>query len=207
MNQKEATLELAMKNSGVLLTKQVSQAGIPRTVLKQLVDSNKLSLIQRGVYVTKNGFVDDFFLLQQKYSKGVYSHETALFLLGFSDRTPTKITMTFKHGYSTGQVKKENIHPVTISKNYDIGVSEIIRNGEKIKVYNIERTLVDLLKPRYDLDYEQLIPALKKYAAYEKRDVNKLFKYARIFKVEEKIRNYMMVLLWRLKTQWVLKKE
>ena len=61
------------------------------------------------------------------------------------------------------------IRSIMISKNFDVEIAEIIRHNTIIKVYDIERTLVDLLRPRYDMDYEQLMPALKRYAPYEKR--------------------------------------
>ena len=103
--------------------------------------------------------------------------------------------MTFNHGTSTSRFKEDDIRPVMISDNLVLGESEIKRNGLAIRVYSIERTLVDLLKPRYDADLEQLIPALQKYAGYSKKDINKLFEYARILNVEEIMRGYMGVLL------------
>ena len=92
-------------------------------------------------------------------------------------------------------MKEEGIRAVMVSKDFRLGEATLVRSGTEIKVYNIERTLVDLLKPRYDTDYEQLIPALKRYAAYGKKDINKLFRYANVFGVEEKLRRYMEVLL------------
>ena len=103
--------------------------------------------------------------------------------------------MTFKHGRSTTDIKAEGIRPIMVSKYFSVGENVITRNGLEIKVYNIERTLVDLLRPRYDTDREQLIPALKRYAAYDKKDVNKLFRYSKQFGVEEQMRNYIGVLL------------
>jgi len=195
LTQKEILIELAKKNNGVLLTKQANELGISRAIIKELVDIGVLQSVQSGIYVTKDGYADDFFLIGQKYRKGIFSHETALYLLGFSDRAPNKIVMTFNHGTSTSRFKEDDIRPVMISDNLVLGESEIKRNGLAIRVYSIERTLVDLLKPRYDADLEQLIPALKKYAGYSKKDINKLFEYARIFNVEEIMRGYMGVLL------------
>lgn len=82
-----------------------------------------------------------------------------------------------------------------VSNDFLLGETTVVRNDLTIRVYSIERTLVDLLKPRYDADYEQLIPALKQYASYDKKNVNKLFRYAKQFGVEEQMRNYMGVLL------------
>jgi len=196
MNQKEQILEIANQNNGMVLTKQIDEAGLGRWALKSLEESGKLTLVQRGVYVTKKGYADDFFLLQQKYPKGVYSHETALYLHGLSDRSPNKIVMTFKQGTSTGRMKEDKIRPVVITNHFEMGITAIKRSGGvTVKVYDVERTIVDLLRPRYDGDLEQLMPAIKRYASGSSKDVNKLYRYADIFGVDDKIRNYMGVLL------------
>ena len=195
LNKREELLKMAEENQGVLLSKHATTLGFSRSSIKKLSDSGDITQVQRGIYVTKEGYVDDFFLIEQKFKKGIFSHETALYLLGFSDRAPIKVTMTFEHGRSTTDIKAEGIRPIMVSKHFLTGKSFVVRNGLEIRVYNIERTLVDLLKPRYDTDREQLIPALKRYAAYDKKDVNKLFRYAKQFGVEEQIRNYMGVLL------------
>ena len=195
LNKKEELLKIAKKNHGVLLSKYATALGFSRSSIKELSDSGDIIHVQRGVYVTDDGYVDDFFLIGQRFKKGIFSHETALYLLGFSDRAPIEITMTFKHGRSTTDIKAEGIRPIMVSKHFLAGENFITRNGLEIRVYSIERTLVDLLRPRYDTDKEQLIPALKRYAAYDKKDVNKLFRYAKQFGVEEQMRNYMGMLL------------
>ncbi|MDL2249564.1 hypothetical protein LJC51_02785 [Lachnospiraceae bacterium OttesenSCG-928-J05] len=198
MRQVEKILEVANKNNGIITTSQVDELGIGRWALRTLENRKQLFLVQRGVYVTEHGYADDFFLLQHRYPKGIYSHETALFLLGFSDRVPTQINMSFTKGTSTTRMKVDNIRPVIISDNklFDVGVRTTDRpGGTNVKVYRIERVLVDLLKPKYDADLEQVIPAYKRYARSEIKDVNRLFRYARMFGVEDKVRGYMGVLL------------
>ncbi|MBJ6746029.1 type IV toxin-antitoxin system AbiEi family antitoxin domain-containing protein [Streptococcus sp. 121] len=198
MNQKEKILKLAEENNGIVTTKQATALGVGRWVFQELVESEMLYQVQRGIYVTEDGFVDDFFLLQERYPKGVYSHETALYLLGYSDRVPIEINMTFKQGVSTSRMKLDNIRPVTISnkEQFDVGIITVVRpGGTEVKVYEIERVLVDLMKTTYNADLEQVIPAYRRYAASKGKDVNKLFRYAKMFGVEEKVRNYMGVLL------------
>ena len=70
-----------------------------------------------------------------------------------------------------------------------------MHNGSKITAYNIERTLVDLLKTRYNTDFEQFIPALKKYATSKNKDINKLFRYAQYFGVDIELQKYIGGLL------------
>ena len=47
----------------------------------------------------------NIYLLQRKYGRGIYSHDTALYLLGYSDRIPAKYTMTFPKGYNAPSLK------------------------------------------------------------------------------------------------------
>lgn len=196
MNQKEKILQIAKKHHGVIYTSQVNEAEIGRWALQALEEEGKLYSVQRGVYVTDEGYVDDFFLLQKKFPTGVFSHETALYLHGFSDRAPNNYTMTFPKGTSTTRMKNQRVKPVVTSIKIDLGIETLQRTSEEsIKIYNIERTLVDLVRPRYHADLEQLLPAFKRYVASEKKDINKLFEYATVFGVEGKIRTYMGVLL------------
>ncbi len=51
---------------------------------------------------------DDLYLLQRKYSRGIYSNDTALYLLRYSNRMPARYTMTFPKGYNTPSLKQEN---------------------------------------------------------------------------------------------------
>ena len=48
---------------------------------------------------TKGFLKDDYYLLQYKYSRGIYSHETALYLHGYTDRIQDSYCMTFPRGY------------------------------------------------------------------------------------------------------------
>ncbi|MDR1606757.1 MAG: type IV toxin-antitoxin system AbiEi family antitoxin domain-containing protein [Streptococcaceae bacterium] len=194
MTNKDKILEIAKRNKGVVLTSQVTAEKIPRVVLTNMVNEEILFLVQRGIYVTDKGYVDDFYLLQARFPKGIFSHETALYLQGYSDRAPILPTMTFKYGTSTSRMKGE-IRPVIVSSDFELGKISIEKNGSKLIVYDVERTLVDMLKPRYDTDFEQFIPAIKRYSASDDKDINKLFKYAQYFGLDVELQKYIGGLL------------
>jgi|GEM_PF-78418 len=194
MTNKDKVLEIAKKNNGVVLTRQVTEKKIPRTVLINMVNEKSLFPIQRGIYVTADGYVDDFYLLQARFPKGIFSHETALYLQGYSDRVPILPIMTFKYGTSTTRMKGE-IRPVIVSADFELGKIEIEKNSSKLVLYDVERTLVDMLKPRYDTDFEQFIPALKLYATSKDKDINKLFTYAQHFGIASEMQKYIGGLL------------
>lgn len=114
---------LQASTDGTITTAQVTKAGLHRSVLQKLVDCGELYRYGRGLYVKSGAWEDDFYLLQRKYERGIYSHDTALYLLGYSDRTPAKYTMTFPKGYNTPSLKQENITVKrVVPKNYDLAL-------------------------------------------------------------------------------------
>ena len=95
--------------NGIITVAQLTKAGLHRGYLHNFVESGELYRFGRGLYVQSSAWEDDFYLLQRKYSRGIYSHDTALYLLGYSDRTPAKYTMTFPKGYNALSLKQETL--------------------------------------------------------------------------------------------------
>lgn len=148
MNKEKMKELLEASPDGIITAEQVTDAGVHRSVLKEFVDDGNLYRFGRGLYVCSNTWEDDFYLLQRKYKRGIYSHDTALYLLGYSDRTPAKYTMTFPKGYNTPSLKQENINiKRVVPENYSFGVIELNSPcGNPIRVYDLERTLCDILR-------------------------------------------------------------
>ncbi len=187
-----------LKNApSVILTKDVTKAGFHRSVLQKFLGEDLIIQLERGIYIKASSFEDEFLVLQRKYSKGIFSGEAALFLLGYSDRTPAKFNMVFPRGYHTSSIKNENVRFKTaVKKIYDLGIIEVNSPyGNKIKVYDIEKTICDALRGWNDIDIQLVLDAIKKYARLKNKNLNKLMEYAEILKVKDKILNYMEVLL------------
>lgn len=182
--------------NGLITSKEIDEAGLHRSVLQELVEGGEIYRYARGLYLKKDAWEDDLFLLQQIYNKGVFSHETALYLLGFSDRVPAKYSMTFPHGYhATSLTENPVIVRHTIKDIYDLGMTEITSMfGNQIRVYDLEKTLCDLLRGN-NINIELVTDAMKRYARYPERDLQKLMTYAKQLRVAPKVRRYMEVLL------------
>lgn len=191
-------IEVLLQNSpsGIITSKQVTESGIHRSILKELVDDGLLYQFGRGIYVRSDAWEDEFYLLQCKYERGIFSHDTALYLLGYSDRTPAQYTMTFPKGYNALSLKKENvIIRRVIEENYFLGITEIKSPcGNLVKIFNLERTLCDIVRGSGS-DIQIVNAAMKRYAASKEKNIHKLMKYAEQLRVKPKILHYMEVLL------------
>lgn len=197
MTDKETIKELLEVSMGGTITAgQVTDAGLHRGVLRELVESGELYRYGRGLYVHSNAWEDDLYLLQRKYRRGIYSHDTALYLLGYSDRTPIQYTMTFPKGYNTPSLKQESILiKRVVPENYSLGVTQINSPcGNLLQIYDLERTLCDILRGSGS-DIQIITGAMKRYAASKDKDIHKLLQYADQLRVKSKVQRYMEVLL------------
>lgn len=197
MNAKD-TIRALLESSpnGTITVQQVMAHGIHRSALQGLVESGEIYRYGRGLYVQNDVWEDDIYLLQQKYGKGIYSHDTALYLLGYSDRTPARYTMTFLKGYNTPSLKRENIIAKrVIAENYSFGITEIKSPcGNPIRIYDLERTLCDIVRGNGS-DIQIVNAAMKRYAASTEKNIHKLLKYAEQLRVTPKIVHYLEILL------------
>ena len=187
---------LQSSKNGIITTKEITSLGLHRSVLSKLVENGILYRYSSGIYVKSDAWEDDMYLLQQKYSRGIYSHNTALYLLGYSDRTPINYTMTFPQGYNTPSLKHENIHIKNVKEEfYSMGVIEVPSPcGNQIRIYDLEKTLCDIVRGE-GIDIQIITSAMQRYARAKDKNLYKLMVYANCLHVQPKIRHYMEVLL------------
>lgn len=197
MKHEEKLIEIIKDNRGLILSSQVNQLGIARIYLSILVRKGFIEKIGRGVYLTVDAFDDEMFRIQARYRKGIYSHGTALYLHDLTDTTPNHYAMTFPNRYHVKSLKEEGIFTFYVQKKlHDLGKVELLSSfGRNITTYNIERTMVDIVRSRNQTDTEMLNHALKRYIVRKDKNITMLMKYAKLFKVEKIIRQFIEVLL------------
>lgn len=197
MSKTKDIMKIVANNKGVITTHQLTDLGIHRQYLSNLVKQEKLERVERGVYVSVHTFEDRLFNLQSRFNKGIYSHGTALYLHGLTDRTPVRYTMTFPTSYNITNIQKQGLRTYRSKKKfYNMGLDTVhTNNGNIVKVYSIEKTLCDIVRGNSKLGKEEVVDAFKQYSKRKNKDLNALYKYASLLKVEMKIRGYMEVLL------------
>ena len=195
MNPKQKEiLEYLKKNNGILSYREVKEAGLSYRTYRKMIEQQVLEPLGNGLYGMADCYMDDWYLVQLRNPKGIYALDTALWLHGLSLTVPFEKTMMFPYGVNTSVIKQsQEVKPVVTRTNF--GIVEIERqNGQRIRIYEIERTLVECLGPVYKMDVQLIAQAFKIY--FQKYSVNyqKLMHYAKLFKVTDKIYSYIEVL-------------
>ncbi|MBT9777940.1 abortive phage infection protein [Clostridium sp. MCC353] len=185
------------KNNNIITTSQVLSLGYSKQLLTNYVKEGLLERCRQGVYTLPDTVHDDTYTMMLRSEKIVFSHDTALFLNGLSERTPFIHTITIPSNTALpNSLKGECICFYVKPDLHDVGITDKNTTlGNRVRCYNAERTICDFIRCRNRCDEEMVISAIKNYASYDKKDLNRLYAYARQFKVAEDIKKYMEVLL------------
>lgn len=185
------------KNNNMITTSQVLKLGFSKTLLTKYVKAGLLERSGHGVYTLPDSVIDDMYLLMLHSDKIIFSHDSALFLNGLSERTPFKHTVTIPSDSALPKSIKDQCICFYIKPElHSLGMIEKTTTfGNVVRCYNSERTVCDLLRSRNRSDEETVIAAIKNYAASADRDLNVLSVYAQRLKVGKELKKYMEVLL------------
>ncbi len=197
MMSKKKLEELIKKKNGYITTQDVIYEGIHREYLTMLVEEEKLIRTSPGVYQSKDAWEDKLYTYQQKKKHMIYSHDTALYLHGLSDRDPIQYSVTLPTGYNTSQIKQIDLITYTIKPSlFELGKMTMKSPfGNDIAVYDKERTICDIIRSRSRIDQQILNDGLKRYVKDTSKNLNNLFIYAKKMGIENVLRNYMEILL------------
>ena len=105
----ETLQSLCEQSGGILLTKDIVNAGVPSSYLTAFLREGKLERAGHGVYITPDAMEDKMFTLQARKNRLVYSHDTALYLHDLTDRDPLTYSVTVPTGYNTKRLTEEGL--------------------------------------------------------------------------------------------------
>lgn len=197
MNYQDKLERLIDSKDGLILTKEVEEAGIPRQYLYILVKENKLDRVAHGVYLTPDTFDDEMYRLQAKNQRAIFSHETALYLHDLTDRDPIEWSVTVPYGYNATHLRDEGVKIYTVKRPlHQMGVTELRTiYGRPIRAYNKERTICDIIRNRNNMDVAILNESIKRYLGTKGKNIPLLLRYAKELGVQNYLRKYMEILL------------
>ena len=185
------------QNNGIVKTAQVLESGISKSAFYSYARKRGVEQVAHGVYVSPDVWTDAMYLLHLRCSQAVFSHESALFFHDLTDREPNPYSITVKTGYNPTNLQADGIKVYTIKKDlHDVGILTMNTPfGNPVPVYDMERTICDIVRSRNGIEMQTFQDALKQYTKRKDKDLRKLMRYAQMFRVEKLLRQYLEVLL------------
>ena len=153
-----------------------------------MLENNDIEKVSKGIYLSKTAFMDSYFLFQQKYKKAIFSHMNALYFYGLSEEFPYTYTVTVPKNYHANTVNEKcNVFYVS-HEIYEMGIVEIkTPNGNKVRAYDKERCICDIIKSKGRMDMEQVKKTIKQYTKCHDKDIAKLSMYAKKMGISDKV--------------------
>lgn len=197
MNYIPQLAAIAKAHGGIIETKTAVQHGISKATLYRLCQEDKIHRIIKGQYILPDDLQDELLSISKRSSQIIFSHETALFLHGISDRMPFEHALTAPTGRIPSKVILAECKVYyTKPEWFELGKTQMkTPAGNMVPCYDLERTICDCIRSRNKMGTETFISALKLYAANSKKDLNKLYAYAKQLRVATVLRQYLEVLL------------
>lgn len=188
---------IANNCGGIIETNVAAQHGISKAMLHKLCKDDKIRRIVQGQYILTDDLEDELLSISKRSEQLIFSHETALFLHGISDRTPFEHTLTVPSDYTPSAAIKEECKIYYIKPElFDLGKTTLKSPaGNDVPGYDLERTICDMIRSRSRVGTETFLAALKLYAAHPKKNLNTLNTYAQQLRVAKVLRQYLEVLL------------
>lgn len=194
---KNEMLERQIKNeNGYLIVSDAVNAGVSKQYVSEFIKKKNMEKAAPGIYVSADIWIDELYIISLR-NNVVFSHETALYLHGLTEREPIQVSLTVGKGYNASHLRKRNCRVYTDLKDMlNVGRTTVDTNqGNAVPVYDIDRTICDIIKIKDKLDIQVFQYAIKEYMSRKDKNLHSLMQYAKMMKIEDKVRLYTEVML------------
>ena len=180
-------------------TEELYKIGISYYQIKQMISRGQLKKLNKSMYENTgfNGEINDFSTVHAYIPSGIVTMLSAARYYELTTYLPDAVDVAIIRS------KRVTTMPLMPSvylwffseKRYSTGVTELKDSGSVIRIYDIEKTVVDILYYRNKVGIEETKEILINYLKRPDRDLNKLHEYARSLRCEKILSTYMEVLL------------
>jgi len=184
-------------NNGIASLEQLQKAGFTRMMIYAGLTNGILNKEAHGNYSMADQQPDEYRIIQCRSEKLVFSHATALYLHGISDRVPHTLDITVPQGDNVSKIKRDydNTRFHYCKKDlWQLGLTQILTpQGFAVNAYDLERCICDLIRDKKNVDNQIFVQAIREYFMHHCQN-RKIIEYSREMNVEAKVRTYMEVL-------------
>lgn len=188
----ETINSIMQMNNGYVTSKELSNLGIHRMYLNIMKEKGMIEKVGNGIYIDSSKIEDNYFVFSLELPNIVYSHITALYFHGLSIKAPNdKYDITVPNNYFNYKIKNHNVFYVN-RDIYELGLMQVdTPMGNKVKVYDIERCICDIIRSKNRMDSEFVKYSIREYIKRKDKDLIKISKYADKMGIKKEVMDFM----------------
>jgi predicted transcriptional regulator of viral defense system len=180
---------------GLLRASDLDAIAAPRIVLTRLTAAGMLERVGRGLYRlpdSQGSEHESLVTVATKVPQAVFCLLTALQFLELTTQLPRQIWIAMPRGSHPPRFDYPPIKMVQFTgEAYTAGVEEVERDGIKLRVYGVAKTVADCFKHRNKIGLDVALEALKDAHARNKASVDDIWRNAKVCRVANVMRPYL----------------
>ena len=187
------------ENQKYYTTSELKEMGYSYYKIGQMQENSLLHRINRTTYenLSYKGDENDFINAAAYVPNGVICLMSAARYYELTNYLPdvVEVAIDRKKKVSTlpewPEIKVFYFDPARM----DTGVTEITEGGDSFRIFDIEKTVVDIVYYRNKVGIEEMSEILHNYLKRPDRQIDRLYAYAKMLRCESVIRSYLEVLI------------
>lgn len=178
---------------------ELKKTGYSYYKIGQLVNDGQLKKVNRSTYenLSYTGDENDFYSAEAFVPEGVICLMSAARYYDLTSFLPDAVDVAIERKKKVSTLPEWPAIKIFYfdSARMDVGVREINEGRNKFHIFNIEKTVVDVIYYRNKVGIEETSEVLKNYLKRRDRQIDRLYTYAKKLRCEKVIRNYLEVLV------------
>lgn len=184
-----------VRQKGLLRASDLEAIDAPRVVLTRLNAAGLLERVGRGLYRLPDAQVSEFESLgtvAKKVPQAVFCLLSALQFHELTTQLPREVWIAMPRGSHPPRIDYPPIKMVQFTgEAYSAGVEQVERDGVRLRVYGVAKTVADCFKHRNKIGLDVALEALKDARSRNKASVDEIWRYAKVCRVTNVMRPYL----------------
>lgn len=180
-------------------TTELKELGLSYYEIDKLVTGGVLIKLNQSIYETVNysGEESDFYYAKAYAPEGIVCLMSAAVYYDLSNYRPSEVDIAIPRNHKVSSLPDwPTLHVVSFSGDrYSLGVNQVIEGDNRFEIYDVEKTVIDILFYRNKVGIEETKEILVNYLNRRDRNLNKLHEYAKKLRCEKVLRTYLEVLI------------
>lgn len=182
-----------------MTTAQLNKEKLYYRDIQRMLDEGLIEKVKRGYYHWIEDYgTSEVALINSLFPDAVFCMETALFFYKYSDRNPAEWNITVDKNTSRQRtnidypfIKAYRVEPALLNLGETNGIIEFT----KVRIYDRDRTICDVLRNMSKMDKEIFNKAIQRYVNDPQKNIPNLMEYAKALRVQKKVNDLIGVWL------------
>lgn len=178
---------------------ELKSRGFSQYKVSKLVSEGKLIKLNKSYYENAEfcGEESDFYYAEAYAPKGVICLLSAAVYYHLTTFIPDAVDVAIPRKAKISTMPdwpQMNVHYYTDDR-HELGVTTVKEGKNEFQIYDMEKTVVDIVFYREKVGIEETKEILVTYLQRKDRNLNRLLKYAELMKCDKAMRQYLEVLI------------